>query len=386
MSKVQTDPGMVRDTDIEGMMLAADILDVGMFVVDADLRITVWNQWMEVASGHSAEELIGKSIADVFPAIAGTARDNSFRRAVAGETVVLAHRFHQYLLPMPCPPEVTCYEWMQQSARIVPIRSGDIVTGAMAFIQDVSERVEQERELSAAKEAAEQASHAKSDFLAAMSHELRTPLTAVIGYAGLLTQEIGGSLNALQKQHAERIAASAWHLIGIIDEVLTFSRAEAGREELLLEDVEICDAVRTALTLVEPQAMAKNLKIRVTCENETLTFPTDRLRIQQIMINLLGNAVKFTDEGGVDIVLRRDGTDLVVSVSDTGPGVPADHRDRVFEAFTQVDQTATRTKGGTGLGLPVSRKLAELMGGSLTLEAGTTTGSTFVLRLPQPAA
>lgn len=373
------------DAVAEGMFQVGDILDAGIVAVDENLRIIRWNSWIESTTGLHGDALAGRDICEVFPALKGTPREDAFRRAVAGEMVVMSHRFHEYLLPIECGPMATSFQHMQQNARIVPLHGATQIIGAIAFVQDVSERAAREEELSIARDAAESASRAKSDFLAAMSHELRTPLTAVIGYADLLVQEIGGTLEPIQKQHAERIKASAWHLIGLINEVLTFSRAEAGMEELLFEEVDICAAARQAMTLVEPQAEAKGITVSVHAECDPLFFESDALRIQQIFINLLGNAVKFTEEGRVGVRIAMEGTELVVRVHDSGPGVPEAHRKKIFEPFTQADQTATRAKGGTGLGLSVSQKLAKLMGGSIALESSSPAGSTFMLRLPTRA-
>jgi signal transduction histidine kinase len=167
--------------------------------------------------------------------------------------------------------------------------------------------------------------------------------------------------------------------------VLTFSRAEAGREELLIEEVDICDAARRSIIVVEPQAAEKDIDVRIHSDADTILFSTDPLRIQQILINLLSNAVKFTEKGHVELKVGKQQDDLVITVTDTGPGILPEFHERIFEAFTQVDQTATRSKGGTGLGLPVSRKLAELMGGSLVVERSDTSGTTFCLRLPPRA-
>jgi signal transduction histidine kinase len=307
----------------------------------------------------------------------------AFERAVAGETVLLAHRFHEFLIPLPQRSGPYIGTPMQQTARLVPMRNASGITGAIAFIQDVSERVIREEELRSARDAAEHASKAKSDFLAAMSHELRTPLNAVIGYSELLTQGVGGNtLLPQQKQHVHRITSSAWHLISIIDQVLTFSRAEAGHEEISISSVNLCDEARRALQQIEPQAIAKGIDVQLHLAEDPFIVQTDALRIQQILINLLGNAVKFTETGRIDVTVGRDEDAFAITVQDTGPGIPADHHEHVFEAFTQVDQSATRAKGGTGLGLPVSRKLAELLGGTLELVSSSPQGSTFRLRVP----
>lgn len=371
---------------IDGMLLVGDIFDVGIVAVSDDLRVVRWNSWMQAASKVAAGEASGRSLLDLFPAIAGTPREALLRRAIGGDVLVLSHRLHEYLLPLPAPGTVEDFELMQQSVRIVPLTEEEHgMCGAVAFIQDVTERVAREAELQRARDAAEASSRAKSEFLAAMSHELRTPLNAVIGYAGLLTHGVAGTLSAPQLQHVERITASAWHLIGVIDQVLTFSRAEAGREELAVEAVDLVATARMAITFVEPQAMGKNLSLTLRSDEDVMMIQSDPLRVQQILVNLLGNAVKFTDQGSINVSVKRDTDVVVVAVRDTGPGIPPAYRESIFEAFTQVDQTATRKKGGTGLGLPVSLKLAHLLGGALTLEEAEA-GSTFVLRLPASGA
>jgi signal transduction histidine kinase len=216
-----------------------------------------------------------------------------------------------------------------------------------------------------------------------MSHELRTPLTAVIGYADLLASETSGQLSPKQAEQVGRIRASAWHLVSIIDEILTFARVEAGREQVRRERLDAVEIARAACELLEPQARARGLELHADIPPGPLWIRSDPGKLRQILLNLLGNAVKFTDEGGVFLTVSPEGDDgLAFSVRDTGPGIPPEHVERIFEPFTQADQSATRLKGGTGLGLAVSRSLARLLGGDVTVESTLGVGSTFTLRLP----
>lgn len=234
-----------------------------------------------------------------------------------------------------------------------------------------------------ARRRAEQASLSKSQFLAVMSHELRTPLTAVIGYADLLASGASGELTDRQALQVGRIRTSAWHLVSIIDEILTFARMEAGREQIRMERLDAVHLARAACELLEPQARAHGLELHTDLPAEPIWIRSDPGKLRQILLNLLGNAVKFTDEGGVFFSVGRESDDVVAfTVRDTGPGIDPEQLERIFEPFTQADQSATRSKGGTGLGLTVSRRLAHLLGGDVTVDSTLEQGSTFTLRLP----
>jgi two-component system, sensor histidine kinase and response regulator len=244
-------------------------------------------------------------------------------------------------------------------------------------------REQHEREVAQqALMAAETASSAKSDFLAVMSHELRTPLTAIIGYEELLADEITGTVNAQQAQQLSRIKASAQHLLGLIDEILTFSRLEAGRETIGLEVVDVNTIVAEAAGLVSPLAGEKKLGFAVYPLDPPRQMRVDAGKLRQILVNLLSNAVKFTNQGGITVSSSVEGAYLMTRVADTGVGISADHVDKIFEPFWQVEQKATRRVGGTGLGLTVTRRLARLLGGDVTVESAPGEGSVFTAKLP----
>ncbi len=224
------------------------------------------------------------------------------------------------------------------------------------------------------------ASEAKSAFLATMSHELRTPLNAIIGYQSLLKEEIDGSLNESQLGQLNRIRASADHLLGLIDEVLTFSRVEAGKEVVDREEISLLSVINEGVTMIAPLAEAKGLSIRA--EGDEARLFTDGSKVRQILLNLLSNAVKFSDEGKIVIQSRSDGEKVLVSVADAGIGIAGENLQRIFDPFWQVEQRSTRKVGGTGLGLSVSRTLARLVGGDVSVESELGKGSVFTLTLP----
>jgi PAS domain S-box-containing protein len=264
-----------------------------------------------------------------------------------------------------------------------PVRDaqGNVDAG-VAIFWDVTEQHKADQELRSARHEAETASRAKSEFLAVMSHELRTPLSAIIGYEELLFDGITGPVNEGQRTQLARIKASATHLLSLIDEVLTLSRVEAGREVAHPERVSVFAALHEASTITEPLASEKRLELQVVRVPKDVEVWADPTKLRQILLNLINNAIKFTDTGSVVLESRKVDDCVEIIVRDTGIGIaPSDH-DRIFDTFWQVEQKSTRKVGGTGLGLSVSRRLARLMNGDLTVKSKLGAGSTFILRLP----
>ena len=273
--------------------------------------------------------------------------------------------------------------WMRvMSRRLPPTRDGRVL--AVNVLQDLTEQIQYEHQLEESRVEAEQASVAKTQFLAVVSHELRTPLNAISGFTELLGLQVAGPLTAAQREYLARIEGSARHLTGLIEQILTFSRIESGREDLSLEDVDLRDVTTEVADLLEPLARQKKLTLEREFPESPLPARIDVPRTRQILINLLGNAIKFTDGGTIRLSAERANAHAVIHIDDTGPGIPESELERIFEPFTQVDASATRRLGGTGLGLAVSRHLADLMGGSIRVTSVPGQGSRFTLTLPAP--
>jgi PAS domain S-box-containing protein len=240
--------------------------------------------------------------------------------------------------------------------------------------------------LRAARHAAEAASVAKSQFLANMSHELRTPLNAIIGYSELLSEEAGVSDNAAWTEDLGRIRAAGKHLLALINSILDLSKIEAGKAELSISAFDVGETVRAAVATIRPMADARGDELVCEIDDGLGTALTDSFKLQQCLLNLLSNACKFTDGGRVTITAARstrEGRDWIeMRVADTGIGMSAEEMSRLFRPFTQADSSITRRFGGTGLGLSITRRLAEMLGGALSVESVAGEGSTFSLSLP----
>jgi signal transduction histidine kinase len=237
-----------------------------------------------------------------------------------------------------------------------------------------------------ARETAEQANLSKADFVATISHELRTPMNAVLGYTALLADEIYGPVSALQKDHIARVRTSGNHLLSLIEDLLGYARVEAGHEVVTVEPVILNDVVAASVMLVRPLAEQKGLRVRVD-SSEPMELSTDARKLRQILVNLLANAVKFSDAGEVGIRIRVEGMDaerrVFVEVTDTGRGMTVGERAHVFDPFWRRESASAGEPGGTGLGLSVARKLARLLGGDLAVASSALgEGSTFELSLP----
>ena len=255
------------------------------------------------------------------------------------------------------------------------------------LLRDISERKraeEQRRQLAVertAREEAEAANRTKADFLAVMSHELRTPLTAIMGYSELLQMGIPEAIPEEAVVQVERIDGAARHLLQIVEEILTFSRVEAGREGVRLSPLDLGELAAEAIEYIRPLAQRKGLGAHLHRPDAPVLAVGDRGKVRQILINLLSNAVKFTPKGEVVVEVRSHGGGSCVRVRDTGVGIAAQHLERIWEPFWQAQGAMTREVGGTGLGLAVSQRMAELMDGELEVESTPEKGSTFTLRL-----
>jgi signal transduction histidine kinase len=240
---------------------------------------------------------------------------------------------------------------------------------------------EMTRELRAAEAAARRASRAKSEFLANMSHELRTPLNSVIGFANLLLKNKSGNLQTDDLTRLERIKANGFHLLTLVNDVLDLSRVEAGRMPLLLSDVNLDILVLETISEMESRiSEKKEIRLLTDLPSRLAAFRTDERKFKQVLINLMNNALKFTEQGSITIGVVADAATARptgLEVRDTGIGIPAEKREVIFEAFQQADNTTARQFGGSGLGLTITAALLKLMGHRLELDSEVGRGSTF---------
>jgi signal transduction histidine kinase/CheY-like chemotaxis protein len=286
----------------------------------------------------------------------------------------------------------------------IPMIRGDVIVGALVIFRRavgsfpdemvellqtfasqstialVNARLFRELEIKSAE--LEVASRHKSEFLASMSHELRTPLNAVIGFSEVLIDRMFGELNERQDEYVHDIWNSGRHLLELLNEILDLSKVEAGQMVLEPAAVDVAQALDYAVSLVRERAARHAIAVDVTVGADVGTIETDPLRFKQVVLNLLSNAVKFTPDGGrVAVRADRDAENLVVAVTDTGPGIPPEDRERIFESFQQGGRGVAREEG-TGLGLTLSRRIVGLFGGRLWLDSEVGRGSTFCFSIP----
>ncbi len=366
-----------------------------MAAVGPDFRLLAFNRAyaLETKRVFDADVEVGMDLREAFahrPEF-GPVAEQGWRRALQGEELTLVHALGRH------PPGNVIYE-----VSFAPLRDdGGTVIGAALVGRDVTAREEardevvrlaaelEERvasrteQLAATVQRLESSNLAKTRFLSVISHELRTPLTAIVGYTDLLGSGVWGALEPRQREQVARIHAATWHVVSIIDEILVYARTEEGRERARLEDVDVVRVAHEATDMLRPQAEAKRLTLRNLGPTVPLLAHTDPGKLRQILVNLVGNAVKFTDAGEVSLEVAPAEDRIAFLVRDTGPGIPEDHLEDIFEPFTQVDPSHTRTRGGTGLGLTVSRRLAHLLGGQVTVHSDLGVGSTFTVTLPR---
>jgi len=226
------------------------------------------------------------------------------------------------------------------------------------------------------------ASQHKSQFLANMSHELRTPMNAILGYTELILDDIYGETPAKLREVLERVQSNGRHLLGLINDVLDLSKIEAGQLALSLVDYSMKEVVNGVFSAVESLAAAKQLALKVEVPPDLPPAHGDERRITQVLLNLVGNAIKFTDKGEVAITAAAENGTFTLAVRDTGPGIAADQQAKIFEEFQQADSSSTREKGGTGLGLAIAKRIVEMHGGRIWVDSVVGEGATFFFTLP----
>jgi PAS domain S-box-containing protein len=413
LTQIQSAQDELRVSEERSRLMIESVKDYAIFMLDPTGHITTWNAGAQRIKGYRASEIIGKHFSIFYPPDVALTKP--------AQELAIALSVGKY--------EEEGWRLRKDGSRfiasvvITPIRRADgVLAGFAKVTRDLTERhAAQERAIAAARRlaieeasrvaaearaqelralaeqlgtqatelerqslAAEKANRVKGEFLAAMSHELRTPLNAIGGYAQLMEMGIGGRVTDEQRLHLERIRKSQQHLLGIINDILNFSKIEAGQLEYDIGPVSLCEALDAGTAMIEPQAREKGIRVITSRCPDDLFAEADRVKVEQILLNLLSNALKFTSDGG-EIELNagagRSGT--WISVRDTGIGMSGEDVEMIFAPFMQVGRSLASPKEGTGLGLAISRDLARAMRGDLTVTSQEGVGSTFTLTLPR---
>lgn len=354
-------------SSIGDAVIAADVNGIINFINPVAEKLTEWYK----------QEAMGQNIKNVFPIINEHSRkavenplDIALKKGqvsgLANDTILITrHKKEIYI---------------DDSA--APIKINGSIQGAILVFRDITNRKKMEKSLILAKKEADSANQAKSAFLTNMSHELRTPLNSIIGFTGIMLMGIPGEINAEQKKQLTMAKSSANHLLNLINDILDISKVESGKVDISVENFYINELVQEIAEGFKPLVNEKGIEL-VEEKFKKQPINSDRKFIKQILLNLISNAVKFTDQGSVKIELSTSKKKHIdIRIIDTGIGIKAENQSKVFEKFKQIDMSSTKEYEGTGLGLYLSKELANLIGGKITVKSEYGKGSEFTLHLP----
>ena len=361
----------------------------------SDGKITLLNEFGQRFFGYSEKEIIGRHVVGtIVPETESTGRDlRPVLEQICADPAAFEYHINENVR------RNGTKVWIAWTNKVAFDSEGQ-VEGVLSIGTDITERkraeeallrlnaeleqkvVERTADLAMARDRAESADRLKSAFLAAMSHELRTPLNSIIGFTGIMLQGLPGPLNAEQAKQLGMVQGSARHLLDLINDVLDLSKIEAGQLQVEAAPFDVGGSVEKAARLVAPMAEKKQLALTSEVSPEVGELISDRRRFEQILINLLNNAVKFSEEGQVRVECTVSGGELVTRVTDTGIGIRPEDLGKLFRPFQQVDTGLTRNHEGSGLGLSICERLVGMMGGSISVESEWGKGSTFTFRLP----
>ena len=362
----------------------------GFFVTDVQLRVVLWNRWMEIHSGRIAADVLGRSLLELYPDVAERGIKEYYQSALEGRVTILSHALHRFVVALPPTNLDLGFPDMPQSGRIGPLSDAGTLVGTVTIVEDVSDRIASESALRKqiesqrlARAIAENALRAKDEFLSTLSHEIRTPLNAVLGWARILLgrDDIDRTLLERALHVIERNATAQARMI---DDMLDMARIATGKLRLDMRPVDVVKVVLAAVDVVMPTTQAKRIALRTQLDPRTPSILGDQDRLQQVIWNLLSNAMKFSEPGGsIEVRVATSGKFVRIVVSDTGHGISPDFLPHVFERFRQADASSSRRHGGLGVGLSLVHDLIELHGGSVrAYSEGEGKGATFTIDLP----
>jgi PAS domain S-box-containing protein len=360
-------------------LMVEAVRDYAIFMLDPKGHVASWNRGAERIKGYTADEIIGQHFSVFYPRSAVEIGHPQHELDVAADV----GRFEEEGIRVR--KDGTQF-WASVVITAVRDHEGNLI-GFAKVTRDLTERRNaQLRAIADARRVAEAeaANVAKSEFLTAMSHELRTPLNAIGGYTDLLSLGLGGPVTPQQTEYIERIRRSQQHLMGVITDLLNFSRIESGHLTYDIAPISLAHVIDAVGPLVAPQATKKSIKLDIDTTTRTCVALGDRAKVDQILLNLLSNAIKFTaPRGSVKVTCRVSENTASIEVADTGVGIPVEKQESIFEPFVQLGRSLTSAHEGVGLGLAISRDLARAMGGDLTVLSTPGAGSTFTLTLPR---
>ena len=370
----------LRENEHVYRLLVETVADYAIFLLDPEGHVQTWNRGARRLKGYSEEEIVGKHFSTFYTENDRARRYPQYALTAAGERGRFENEGWRVR------KDGTLF-WA--NVVITALREDGELVGFAKVTRDLTERrrTEEQREKlleseRRAREAAEDADRAKTEFLAVVSHELRTPLNAISGYADLILSEIPEPLPKGVRRKVERISAAADYQLHLVEEILTFSELEFGGSKPVRAPVELGAAAREAAELVEPLVRERGLSMHLELPEQKVVTRSDAAKVRQILKALLSNAAKFSSAGELRLELETEGESALLHVRDDGIGIAPEDRERIFDPFWQADQSSVREVGGMGLGLTVSRRLARLFGGDIEVESGPGRGSTFTLRLP----
>lgn len=365
-----------------------DSIDIGIIVLTQDERVILWNQWVEERSSFSATKTINQRFFDLFPHLAQT----RLREAISsvterGQSCVLSRQLNPILFPL----HDLSGGKIIQSLIIRPVKLEE-GTGCLIQVRDETASAAREKmlldnqeALNIARKDAVRANIAKSEFLANMSHELRTPLNAILGFSEILSGQLFGTISDRYKEYADDIHNSGQHLLDIINDILDLSKIEAGKMVLNPDRVDSVTLLDHVLRIVQARADDRHVSLERLYQQNPMTIWADSRLLKQSMLNLLSNAVKFTRAGGwVKISTSRTPSSFSISVEDNGIGMLPHEIPRMMQPFVQGESTINRNFEGTGLGLPLTKAMIELHGGTLHLISTAGVGTRVTIEIPTP--